>query len=212
MDIINKIISEEINRFILSEAIDFSNLRYYSNQLNKAIGGLRNLNSNGFNDELKEFFKDLSIYGIQIIAAINRCVQGNNLNEVRFGGLRDYGINLPAELGGNFWSDAKEGYWKTARYMNGYGNGGGRGGYASGSRRNSNGRAALVMNNNTVSSEKLSVLLQELPRWQQTYRAMDAKYNIGNLTQEPYVILGQIIPNIETEYNTQMQNAQGTNP
>lgn len=197
---IDRIIKEEINRFILSEAIDFTNLVGYSNQLNTSIGNLRNLNSNGFNEELNNFLRDLSIYGIQIIAAINRCAQANNLNEASWGNLSSYGINLPGELGGNLWSDAKEGYWKTVNFLNRNRNGG-RGGYANGNRRGTN--------NNSVPSEKLSVLLQGLPNWQQRYRVIDAKYNIGNITQEPHAILNGIVPNIEREYNAQMQNAQG---
>lgn len=204
MDIINKIISEEINKFILSEAIDFTNLIRYSNQLNKSIGNLRNINSNGFNKELKDFFKNLSIYGIQIIAAINRCTKANNLNEASWGGLSSYGINLPGELGGNLWSDAKEGYWKTVNFLNRNRNFG-RNSYANGNRKDSN---SSVNNDNTVPTEKLSVLLQTLPNWQQRYRVMDAKYNIGNLAQEPYIILTNILPNIEREYNAQIQNAQ----
>jgi hypothetical protein len=202
---IDRIIKEEINRFILSEAIDFSNLTNYSNQLNASIGNLRNLNSNGFNEELNNFLRDLSIYGIQIIAAINRCAQANNLNEASWGNLSSYGINLPGELGGNLWSDAKEGYWKTVNFLNRNRNGG-RKGYANGNRKGSNNMSGI--SSNTVPSEKLSVLLQALPQWEQRYGVIDAKYNVGDLTQEPYIMLRDIIPNIEREYNAQMQNAQ----
>lgn len=200
---INRIIKEEINKFILSEAIDFNNLRNYSNQLNKCVGNIRNINSNRFSNDLKKFFNDLTIYGVQIIAAINRCMQANNLNEASWGSLSSYGINLPGVLGGNMWQDAKQGYYGTKNFLQrgrGYNNLYG----------NSNGNAnGQRINPNTVPSVKLSELLKKLTQWQTEYRNKNSQYNIDSFTQEPYNMLARIIPSIQNEYNAQMQNAQG---
>lgn len=203
MNKVDRIIIEEIERLIISEAVDFTKLSSYSQQLNTSVGNLRSIQTNGFNDDLKKFLNDLSIYGVQIIAAINRCIKATNLNEASWGGLSSYGINLPPELGGNIWSDAKEGYYKTKNFFQN------RKGYNS-IYGNANGNSNI--NNNNVPTVKLSVLLQQLPQWQQAYQTKNRQYNIANLTQEPYNILGNIIPNIQAEYNIQVRNAQGTNP
>lgn len=203
MNDINKIIREEINRYILSEAIDFNNLRSYSIQLNKSVGNLGNINASSFNNDLKKFFYDLTVYCLQIIEAINRCVQANSLNEASFGNLSSYGINLPPELGGNIVSDFKQGYYNTKRRFQGSGYGGrNSSGYAKGNR----------ISSNSVPQVKLSALLYNLQSWQQAYSTKNAQYNIDSFTQEPYNILIRIIPNIQNEYNAQMRNAQGTNP
>lgn len=191
MNKINEIIREEIERYILSEAIDFSSLNGYANQLNRSIGNLRSINTSTFNDDLKTFFNNLSTYGIQVIAAINRCTKAQNLNEVYWGGLSNYGINLPGELGGNMVSDFKQGYnWRKRKLAK---NG------------NANGRT----NNNSVPSVKLQVLLTQLPQWQQAYVNKNSQYGIDNFTQEPYNILSRIMPSIQQEYQAQINNAQG---
>ena len=197
MDEINKIIREEIERYILHEVIDFSGLNGYANQLNRSIGNLRSINTSTFNDDLKTFFNNLSTYGIQVIAAINRCTNAQNLNEAYWGGLSNYGINLPGELGGNMVSDFIQGYnWrKNLASRNGKTNAYG----------NANGRT----NNNSVPSVKLQVLLTQLPQWQQAYANKNSQYGIDNFTQEPYNILSRIMPSIQQEYQTQIQNAQG---
>ena len=202
---IDRIIKEEINRFILSEAIDFNGLKAYSNELNNSLGQISTIsNDNSVDKGLRKFLYDFVVYCVQIIAAINRCVSANSLNEASWGGLSSYGINLPAVLGGNLWSDAKEGFYNTRNFLQR------RGGYSSTS-GNANGKR---VNQNTVPSVKLSVLLQQLPQWQQAYSTKSAQYNLNNniqLSSDFNKILGNggIIPNIQNEYNAQMQNAQG---
>ena len=195
MDRINKIIREEIERYILSEAIDFSTLNGYANQLNTSIGKLRNINTTTFKSDLKAFFNNLSTYGIQVIAAINRCSKAQNLNEVYWGGLSNYGINIPGELGGNIVSDFKQGYNWTKGKFNKNGT------------NNAYGNANSTSNINSVPSVKLQVLLSKLPTLQREYYNVNTKYNIDSFTQEPYNILNRIMPNIQKLVNT--TNAQG---
>jgi hypothetical protein len=202
MNRINRIIKEEINKFILSEIVNGNPLANYASQINRSLDNFKNINTSGFNNDLKKFFDDFTVYCVQIIAAINRCVNANSLNEVNLGSLRDYGINLPGELGGNLWSDMVQGYHNTKRFLQrgrGYGNS--PRGYASVSR----------ITPNTVPTVKLSVLLQQLPQWQQTYNMKNSKYGIDNYTLEVGNLLRNIIPNLQTEYQN-MINAQGTNP
>ena len=204
MNKIGRIIREEIERLILSETIDFTNLNTYANQLNNSIGEIRNFSANNsIKEELRKFFYDFVVYCIQIIAAINRCAQANNLNEVNIGGLSNYGINLPPELGGNLWQDAKRGYYGTKNFFqNGRGYNGAYG--------NANG-----VNSNSVPSVKLQVLLQNLQAWQTRYRDIYSKYGLGNnqsyqrIVNDFNKIIGNngIIPNIQMEYQNQLQNA-----
>lgn len=209
MNRINRIIQEEINKFLISEAIDFTNLKTYANDLNNSLGEISNVsNNNGMDKGLKQFLYNFVVYCVQIIAAINRCIQANTLNEVSMGSLSSYGINLPGELGGNLWQDAKQGYYGTKRFFQ-------RGGY--GNSKSSGYANGKQVNANTVPSVKLSVLLQNLPRWQRDYQTAYTKYNLANnvrLTSDFNKIIGNngIIPNIQNEYNAQMRNAQGTNP
>lgn len=206
MDIISRVIKEEINRYILSEAVDFTNLQTYANELNNSLGNISTLsNDNTVDKGLRKFLYDFVVYCVQIIAAINRCIKANSLNEA-LGGLSNYGINLPPELGGNLWNDAVRGYYNTKNFLQnrrGNYNGNSASGYA-------NGR----VNQNTVPSVKLSFLLQQLPKWQQAYATKASQYNIMSnvqLTNDFNRILGNngIIPNIQAEYTLQQQNAQG---
>jgi hypothetical protein len=202
---IDRIIKEEINNFILSEMININSLSTYSNEINNALSeprtGIMNINTSGFNNNLKKFFEDLTKYAIQIITAINRCIQANNLNEASFGGLSNYGINLPGELGGNLWSDAKQGYYNTKNFFQ-------RGGRYGSVYNNANGKR---INQNTVPSEKLSVLLQNLQIMQREYNYVNSRFGIDNYTMQPNNLLFRIIPSLQTEY-TNMINAQNTNP
>lgn len=205
MNNIDRIIREEIERLILFEAVDFTRLNQYANQLNNSLGEIRNFSANNsIKEELRKFFYDFVVYCIQIIAAINRCAQANNLNEVNIGGLSNYGINLPPELGGNLWQDAKRGYYGTKNFFergNGY--------------RSTYGNANGV-NSNSVPSVKLQVLLQNLQAWQTRYRNIYSKYGLGNdqsyqrIINDFNKIIGNngIIPNIQMEYQNQLKNAQ----
>ena len=203
---IDRIIKEEINKFILSEAVDFTNLRAYANQLNSSLGNIRNLSENGaIDNRLRKFLYDLVVYCIQIIAAINRCMQANNLNEgiIDLGRLSDYGINIPSELGGSLWSDAKRGYYNTRNFLQ-------RNNMYNGTYGN-----AKAVNSNSVPSVKLSQLLQQLPRWKQSYANIYAQYNLRNnaqLSTDLNKILGinGIMENINNEYQTQIRQTSTT--
>jgi hypothetical protein len=197
MNKIKSIIREEIGRFIINENIN--NLSRYANALNGYLNRMQNIN--GLQPQLRKVATDFMKYCIQIIHAINRCVQANSLNE----GLGNWGINVPPELGGNFWNDAVRGYYKTKNLLT-------RGKYGSYS-----GKAINGINPNTLKSVKLSELLRNLTNWENKCIRYQLNQNIqGN------VINGiiQTLKQLNTEFNQiaqnmqqqQSQNAQGTNP
>ena len=134
------------------------------------------------------------------------------MDEARFGGLSDYGINLPAELGGNLWRDAKEGFYDTKRFFGNMRSGSyGKGSYVNGSYNNT------TPNANSVPSVKLYVLLNDIPKWQTLYKKYDSLYNLSSnqtIASKFYDLLGTsgLIEKMKMEYDVQKQNAQGTNP
>ena len=202
MNKIDKIINEEINRFILTEAIDFTNLKMYSDNLNKSLGDISTWSADKSLDKrLRKFFYDFVVYCVQIVSAINRCMKANNLDEARIGSLSDYGINLPPQLGGNMWRDAKEGYYDTQRLINKW-QGNSRHSYASGSYGGGKPSAS------SVPSVKLAVLLNDIPKWQTLYKKYDASYSLSSnpaITSKFYDLLGTggLIERIKMEYDTQ---------
>jgi hypothetical protein len=114
-------------------------------------------------------------------------------------GLGSWGINIPPELGGNFWNDAVKGYYKTKNFLN-------RGGYGN----NKKGNALNGINQNTVPSVKLSELLRQYPSWENNC----IKYQINQYVPNINNIL-QYIKRLQVEYTQllqQQQNAQGANP
>jgi hypothetical protein len=187
---IKAIINEEINKFIIFENIN--NLSQYAASINNELNRIQNID--GLNSQLKKFVYNFEVYCIQIIHAIKRCVQANSLNE----GLGSWGINIPPELGGNFWNDAVRGYYKTKNFLN-------RGGYGN----NKKGNALNGINQNTVPSVKLSELLRQYPSWENNC----IKYQISQYVPNINNIL-QYIKRLQVEYTQllQQQNAQGTNP
>ena len=211
---IKRIIREEIEKYILSEAIDFTNLDKLAQMLNNLLGMISDASDDkSCNEELSKFFKSFVMYCVQIIHAINRCAQAQSLNEGNvvtdvlgsfnsWGGLRDYGFNIPGELGGNLWRDTKQGYNNLRNALIGHGRGSSSGAYGN------NG-------SNQVPSVKLSELLKQLPQWQQYYMQYNTKFSISNnypqIDMQFQKILGNngIIHNIQQEYQTQIQNAQG---
>ena len=198
MDRISQIIREEINKFIINENIN--SLTQFSTNLNNSLNKLGNdlgrIGTNSLNQQLQQFFKSFETYIVQVIFAVNRCVKANSLNE----GLRDFGINVPPELGGNFWNDATRGYHKTMNFLtrgNNYGT------------QNRN-----TANPNTVPSVKLSQLLQNLPNIENSYNSYKA--NVDQISQQPMYMIG-IMHNLQTTYSQlsqtqQNQNAQGQQP
>ena len=189
-----KIINEEINKFIINENVN--SLLQYANGINNKLSKLKNYSVT--DRSLNTFISNFEVYCIQVIHAVNRCVKANNLNE----GLSNWGINIPPELGGNFWNDAKRGYYNTKRFLT-------RGSYESNGMRN-------CVNPNTVSSVKLSVLMQQFPQKKQECDSKNAQKNLYQQVP-PILAIVQYLEQIYNEYNNLLQqqqqnNAQGTNP
>ena len=190
---LKKIINEEINKFIINENVN--SLMQYANGINKELNKLKNHSVT--DRSLNTFIRNFEVYCIQVIHAVNRCVKANNLNE----GLGNWGINIPPELGGNFWNDAKRGYYKTKNFLT-------RGNHGN------NGMATNGVNPNTVPSVKLSVLMQQFPQKKQECESKNAQ--MGLYQQVPPILaIVQYLEQIYNEYNSLLQqqnNAQGTNP
>lgn len=197
---IHNIILEEINKFIIRENI--SSLMTYSNELENYLRKLATVQVQDKN--IAKYISNFTNYTLQVIFAIKRCVQNNNLNEdFRLG---DYGINLPPELGGNLWYDMKRGYYNTKNFLT-------RGRYGNNYYSNVSGK---LNNPNSVKSEKLSVLLSYLRQKVQEYNSMQTKYNITQYTSLNgrciiYQILG-VMTQLQRDYqqlvNTQRQTQQ----
>ena len=77
MNKIKSIIREEIGRFIINENIN--NLSRYANTINGYLNQMANIDS--LQPQVKQVTMNFMKYCIQIIHAINRCVQANSLNE-----------------------------------------------------------------------------------------------------------------------------------
>ena len=186
---IKSIIREEIGRFIINE--DINNLSRYANTINGYLNQMKNIDS--LQPQLQQITMNFVKYCMQIIHAINRCVQANSLNE----GLGNWGINVPPELGGNFWSHATRGYYTTKNLLTTgrYGN-----------------KAINGINPNTLKSVRLSELLSYLPNWKNQCVRYGLNQNIkGNIING----LLQTLTQLDTEYKQMVQqqnNAQGTNP
>ena len=190
---IKLIINEEINKFIINENVN--SLLQHANGINNKLNKLKNHSVT--DKSLNTFIRNFEVYCIQVIHAVNRCVKANNLNE----GLGNWGINIPPELGGNFWNDAKRGYYKTKNFLT-------RGSYGNNS-MTSNG-----VNPNTVPSVKLSVLMQQFPQKKQECDNKNAQMNLYQQVP-PILDIVQYLEQIYNEYNNLLQqqnNAQGTNP
>ena len=192
---IKLIISEEINKFIINENIN--SLLQYTNGINNELNKIKDHSVT--DRSLNTFIRNFEVYCIQVIHAVNRCVKANNLNE----GFGNWGINIPPELGGNFWNDARRGYYATKNFLT-------RGNYGN------NGMTTNGVNPNTVPSVKLSVLMRQFP---QKKRECETRNRQMSLYQQvpPILAIIQYLEQIYNEYNNLLQqqqqnNAQGTNP
>ena len=204
-----RIIREEINKLILSEAIDVSPLSKYIQPLQKCVSSLKNMGYSN-NKEVDAFLKDICEYIIQVIFGIDRCVKANSLNEDFR--LSDYGVQYPAELGGNLWNDFENGLYKGANwarrnlYKRGYvGNG-----VNSKSNGNTNGNTN-TNNPNNVPSVKLADSLRNLSQISLRYQDLTNKYpnEMSKYSNIIYDALGNYISNLNREYNQIKSNAQG---
>lgn len=198
---IKNIIREEIDRYLITENLNQlgqhrANLIKYAQELANCCTGLNNAILNEINQALLN-------YTFQIVHAIKRCITKNSLFE-----YRDWGINLPPELGGNVLSHARYGY----NYTNGLLSGG---------------QVNTAANNNNIpqqySERRLqSVKLQKLLQQQVTYQgrctALVGKYPqqlSGNIERQMKKILKEI-ENTSVTYNqllaAQQQQQQQQTP
>lgn len=196
MNKIKSIIREEIDRFIINENV--SNLSKYASTINGYLNQMQSIDS--LQPQIKQVTMNFMKYCIQIIHAINRCVQANSLNE----GLGNWGINVPPELGGNFWNDAVRGYYKTKNFLTG------------GKSDVRGGKAVKGINQNTLPSVKLSELLRNLPSWEKQCIRYQLDKKIGNniinsIIQTLYQLNQEYTSMVQTAQQ-QNQNAQGQNP
>ena len=204
---IRTIINEEISKYIITENIQ--SLMQLGNQLNVLLKQVCKIPTDNLNQGANKILYDTEYFVVQIVQAINRCVRANNLNE----SLGDWGINIPPELGGNFWYDAKRGYYNTKNYLTKANNG-----YNAQNAQNAAKGNYGKVNTTTVRSEKLSTLLQRSTQVYQNYQVGESKYQIQQYAPQISQGMRNIFVKIEEinkQYNAlvaQQQNAQGQNP
>ena len=192
------IIREEINKLILNEAVNVASLSKFIQPLKDCSSNIMNI-SGITEKEVVKFLDNLNKYILQIIFGIERCVKANSLNEAFR--ASDYGIEVPRELGGDFFNDFENGFYKGSNFIaNKAGKGNARGSYGG------NGN----VNPNTVPTVKLADSLNILQQYVFEYKRLNARFNIQNISQAPSDALVEI-SNLQREYQ-QMINAQGTNP
>ena len=166
---IKKIVREEIERMIVNENI--SSLNNYAANLKMLVDRMnQSINAASLDKYLNEFFNNFNIYISQVIHAINRCVKANSLNEILGFGLRDFGINIPREMGGEFFNDSINGYKSIKNAL-------------SGGKNNSKNKTFKPSNTYSVQSIKLSECLRRLPIWEREYTNKNRKYNIDSITR-----------------------------
>ena len=202
MDRISQILREEIDKFILREAIDFSPLATASKNLNDAVVELGKYDSSTSQKDIQDYLYKLEYYAIQVVFAANRCVKANSINEGLFSSLADYGFEVPREF--TFWNDAKNSYYNTKNFIGLMsGNGKGNGGSFNGGGTN--------VDPNKVKSEKLQVLLGKLNYFVQEKKKLETKYSfrMEQATQAPLKVL-TCIGEVNTAY--ERIKAQGTTP
>lgn len=207
-----KIIREEISR-LLYEAIDVSPLAKYIQPLKKCVSELRSLGLSK-NKEVDAFLNDVCTYILQVIFGIDKCVKANSLNEDFR--LSDYGVQYPAELGGNLWNDFENGLYKGANwarrnlYKRGY-VGNGVNGKSNGSPNGKPNGNTNVNNPNNVPSVKLADSLRNLSHISLRYQDLTNKYpnEMSQYSNIIYDALGNYISNLNREYNQIKANAQG---
>lgn len=186
MELYQKIIREEIEKYILKE--DFNSIISYRNKLKTLVTELGNYRPNI--TYVEQFLTNLTKYTLQIIFALDRCARANTLNE----SLHDYGIELPQEL--NVWNNVKNSYRDAKNYINrNFVNGGYTSSYA------------RVGNPNNLPTEKLSVLLSKLQQYQTTFNKINGTYNLDFETTKPREIM-TTIASLQQDY-IQTTNAQG---
>ena len=197
------IIREEINKFMINEAVNIASLSNFINPLKKYSSDIMNIS--GIKEaEVNNFLNGLNRYILQIIFGIERCVKANSLNEAFR--ASDYGIEIPRELGGQFLDNFENEFYKGSNWV------GNKMGYnAKGAARYNGGvGGSNNVNPNSVPTVKLADSLRELQKYAFEYQRLDARFNIQSVSQAPADALMEI-GNLQREYQ-KMINAQGTNP
>jgi hypothetical protein len=209
----SKIIREEINRLILSEALDVSPLSKYIQPLKNCASELKNIGVTK-NKEVDAFINDLITYVIQIIFGIDRCVRANSLNE--YFSLRNYGIEYPAELGGNFFNDFESGFYKGSNWVNRTFNGrasGRRNGNNNTNVNNSNPTTPDVNNPNTVPTVRLEESLRNFAQMSLRFKDITSRYpNIISQYSGTFFDALDEVNKVYDEFRQIKNNAQGANP
>ena len=208
----SKIIREEINRLILSEALDVSPLSKYMQPLKNCVSELKNIGVTN-NKEVDAFISDLITYVIQIIFGIDRCVRANSLNE--YFSLRNYGIEYPAELGGNFFNDFESGFYKGSNWVDRNFNSKASGRYGNNGRTNNNGNGVTPdpNNPNTVPTVRLEESLRNFAQVSFNYQDITNRYS--NIMSQNSWVFRETFDNLSKVYKKFREiknNAQGTNP
>ena len=200
-----RIIREEINR-IISEAVDVSPLAKYIQPLKKYVSELRNI---GYcnNKEVDAFLNDVCTYILQVVFGIDRCIKANSLDEDFR--LSDYGVQYPAELGGNILNDFEQGLYKGSNwarnqlYKMGKLNNG----------SNADGKENTVNNDdnpNRIPTVKLEELLRNLPQISLKYQDLINRYqNIMSQYSNTIYDALSCISNINNDFRQIKTNAQG---
>ena len=211
---IKRIIREEINKLLINENI--ANLTRYATYFENCARQIGGMQTNALNRNINKFLRDYIIYLLQLKFAIQRCVQANNLNEAyysnfRLPNLRDIGLNLPPELGGNFINDFRNGYYGVKNILTNNGR------YGSYGKRGVNGSYTNGTNQNMVRKIPLSTLLNRYQRYENYYARVNRSYGIGQIVQSQCRgrnVIEESLTEIRSliqEY-TALKNAQGTNP
>lgn len=173
-DRISQIIREEINNFLLKEAIDFSQFETYAKTLEGYVQQMSNFdlsktpqNFQTFiqNQATQKFLYNLNYYTIQVVFALRRCAKSQNINE-GFGSLSDYGIEVPREI--TIVNDTVNSYNRTKSFINRKRN------------QNANGNAETRdVDTSNVKSEKLLVLFKKVQKFQQTKNNLEYRSGIS---------------------------------
>lgn len=207
-NIYTRIIREEISRLILSEVLDVSPLKKYVQPLQKCVSELRDMGYTK-NKEINAFLDNICRYIVQVVFGINKCVSANSLDEDFK--LSDYGIQYPAELGGNLWNDFEASFYKGAnsarRQLN-------KSGYINNDKKGNNKEDAPIGDDtNNVPSVKLEESLRNLSQISLRYQEINNKYpnEISQYANPIYSALS-CISNLNNEFREIKANAQGTNP
>lgn len=200
-----RIIREEISK-LLSEAIDVSPLAKYIQPLKKCVSELKSLGLSK-NKEVDAFLNDVCTYILQVIFGIDRCVKANSLNEDFR--LSDYGVEYPAELGGNLWNDFENGLYKGANWARNQL-------YKRGKldkdnvTNNKENTLADDNNPNSVPSVKLEESLRNLPQISLRYQDLTNRYQniMSQYTNAIYDALN-CISSVNNDFRQIKANAQG---